>query len=204
MYAEMRTEMYSDEPPVSGRRGRRSAPAGAERRRAGSVGDRAGTSTRYAAGPRPVRPAALPVSPRPGRVERPVARTESARRVCPNRQRTLVRRVSAVPVSSAGPGRRLLAGVLVAVTAAVVVVGLGQLLALRDAGAAVGSPQAVESRVAGVLTVDSERTVWDVAQRLEPAADGARHAELAERIAVANALTSVELRPGQVLWVPSR
>ena len=46
--------------------------------------------------------------------------------------------------------------------------------------------------------------MWDLARRLEPAADGPRLAVLAERIAVANALTSVELRPGQVLRVPAR
>ena len=50
--------------------------------------------------------------------------------------------------------------------------------------------------------VGTEPTVWDVARRLEPAASGARLAELVERIAVDNALTSVELRPGQVLRVP--
>jgi hypothetical protein len=106
-------------------------------------------------------------------------------------------------VSGAGPGRRLLAGVLVVVVAAAVVVGLGQLLALREAGAAGGPAPAAQSRVVGVVTVDAEQTVWDVAQRLEPGAAGPRRAELAERIAEANALTSVELRPGQMLWVPS-
>jgi hypothetical protein len=56
---------------------------------------------------------------------------------------------------------------------------------------------------AAMVTVGAERTVWDLARRLEPAADGPRNAALAERIVVANHLTSVELRPGQVLRVPS-
>jgi hypothetical protein len=58
-------------------------------------------------------------------------------------------------------------------------------------------------QLAPTATVGSERTVWDLARRLEPAAAGPRHAVLAERIVVLNHLTSVELRPGQVLRVPS-
>ena len=53
-----------------------------------------------------------------------------------------------------------------------------------------------------LVVVGTEPTVWDLARRLEPAASGPRLAELVERIAVDNALTSVELQPGQVLRVP--
>jgi nucleoid-associated protein YgaU len=92
--------------------------------------------------------------------------------------------------------------------AAAVVVGLGQLLVLAGpadpASAAVqaGTASAPEP-TAAMVTVGAERTVWDLARRLEPAAAGPRHAVLAERIVVLNHLTSVELRPGQVLRVPS-
>jgi hypothetical protein len=152
--------------------------------------DRGGTRPRPACGPRPVR------LPEPGL------------RACPNRERVLVRPVRAVPRSTAGAGRRLLAGLLVVLLAAAVVVGLGQLLVLAGpadpAAAAVqaGAASATDP-TAAMVTVGAERTVWDLARRLEPAADGPRNAALAERIVVANHLTSVELRPGQVLRVPS-
>jgi hypothetical protein len=95
----------------------------------------------------------------------------------------------------------LRSGLLVVLLAAAVVIGLGQLLALREPATAV--PVAA-SPAAATVTVGAEANVWDLARRLEPGADGPRQAVLAERIAVANALTSVELRPGQVLLVPSR
>jgi hypothetical protein len=170
--------------------------------------DRGGTRPRPACGPRPVRPPAVPVSVRPAQGERPVRRPEPGLRACPNRERVLVRPVRAVPRSTAGAGRRLLAGLLVVLLAAAVVVGLGQLLVLAGpadpAAAAVqaGTASATEP-TAAMVTVGAERTVWDLARRLEPAADGPRNAALAERIVVANHLTSVELRPGQVLRVPS-
>jgi hypothetical protein len=92
--------------------------------------DRGGTRPRPACGPRPVRPPAVPVSVRPAQGERPVRRPEPGLRACPNRERVLVRPVRAVPRSTAGAGRRLLAGLLVVLLAAAVVVGLGQLLVL--------------------------------------------------------------------------
>jgi hypothetical protein len=170
--------------------------------------DRGGTRPRPACGPRPVRPAAVPVPVRPAQGERPVRRPEPGLRACPNRERLLVRPARAVPRSTAGPGRRLLGGLLVVLLAAAVVVGLGQLLVLAGpaapAAAAVqaGTGSATEP-TAAMVTVGAERTVWDLARRLEPAADGPRNAVLAERIVVVNHLTSVELRPGQVLRVPS-
>ena len=207
MYAEMYTETGSDERPVRSRVDHRSGLGRVERdvRRVGSRGgsaiDRAGAPARRVARPQPVRPAVAAVPVRPGRAEWPAARVDPPLRVCPNRQRVLAR-PAAVPVSKAGPARRLLGGLLVVLLAAAVVIGLAELLEVSSAAPAGPGPVA-ESPVAAPLTVGSERTVWEVAQRLEPAADGPRHAELAERIVVANALTSVELRPGQVLWVPS-
>lgn len=170
--------------------------------------DRGGPRPRPACGPRPVRPAAVPVSVRPAQGERPVRRPEPGLRACPNRERVLVRPVRAVPRSTAGPGRRLVAGLVVVLLAAAVVVGLGQLLVLAgpaDPGAAAvqAGPGSAPGSTGAVVTVGAERTVWDLARRLEPAADGPRSAVLAERIVVANRLTSVELRPGQVLRVPS-
>jgi LysM domain len=176
--------------------------------------DRTGARPRRAPGP--VRPTAVPVSVRPAPGERPpFPRVEPAPRACPNRQRTLARRGPAVPVSTAGPGRRLWSGVLVILLAAAVVVGLGQLLTMTGASRVAASPAAASAAVpdpavsalpppaAGTLvTAGAEETVWDLARRLEPGADGPRLAALAERIAAANSLTSVELRPGQVLRVP--
>jgi hypothetical protein len=102
----------------------------------------------------------------------------------------------------------VIGGLLVVLLAAVVVVGLGQLLALAGpADPGVAAVQAgtgsVTGSTAAVVTVGAERTVWDLARRLEPAADSPRNAVLAERIVLSNHLTSVELRPGQVLRVPS-
>jgi len=205
--------MYDEESPewVPGVRLSRSGAAGSEPilvgpGRTGPArdlrrADRPGVRPRRACGPRPVRPAAGSVSVRPAQGERPAPRPEPALRACRNRERVLVRPVPAVPWSTAGPGRRLRSGLLVVLLAAAVVIGLGQLLALREPATAV--PVAA-SPAAATVTVGAEANVWDLARRLEPGADGPRQAVLAERIAVANALTSVELRPGQVLLVPSR
>jgi hypothetical protein len=165
--------------------------------------DRTGVRPRRTPGPRPVRPLTALPSVRPAPGERPPARVEAPARACPNRQRTLARHAPAAPMSTAGPSRRLLAGALVALLAAAVVVGLGQLLALAEGAAPASARPAAVAAPTGLVTVGAEPTVWELARRIEPAADGVRQAELAERIAVANALTSVELRPGQVLRVPA-
>jgi hypothetical protein len=173
--------------------------------------DRAGVRPHRAPGPRPVRPAAVPVSVRPAQGERPNCRVEPPSRARPSRQRTLVRRSPAVPVREGSPARRLLAGAAVAALTAAVIVGWGLLLAATDAAVpaaavpAAGAPGAgVVGRDAVVVTVGAdEPTVWEVARRVEPGADGARLSAVAERITTANSLTSVELRPGRLLLIPS-
>ncbi len=170
--------------------------------------DRGGTRPRPACGPRPVRPAAVPVSVRPAQGERPVRRPEPGLRACPNRERVLVRPVRAVPRSTAGPGRRVLGGLLVVLLAAAVVVGLGQLLALAGpADPAAAAVQAGTGRRRGrprrwSRSGPSGRSGTSRAVS-NPRPTGPGNAVLAERIVVANHLTSVELRPGQVLRVPS-
>jgi hypothetical protein len=55
-----------------------------------------------------------------------------------------------------------------------------------------------------VVTVGAdEPTVWEVARRVEPDAQGARLSAVAERIARVNSLTSVELQPGRQLVIPA-
>jgi hypothetical protein len=161
---------------------------------------------RRTGGPRPVRPQAAVAPVRPAQAERPQAGSPRPVVGSPGAPRTLVRRphpMRTAPV--AAPARRWLGGVAVVVLAAAVVFGWGQLLAARSAQAPgpTSAPAASGPPAGAWLTVDAETTVWDVARGLEPAADGHRLSAVAERIARDNALTSVELRPGQVLRVPT-
>jgi hypothetical protein len=98
--------------------------------------------------------------------------------------------------------RRALAVLAVTVAAAAVVVGLGVLAesaaAVRVAEESVGAPQSTV-----VVTVRHERTPWEVARRLAPAASGPELATLAERIVTDNSLGPAPLHPGQVLRVTS-
>ncbi|WP_343941546.1 hypothetical protein, partial [Pseudonocardia zijingensis] len=98
--------------------------------------------------------------------------------------------------------RRGLAGVAVALGAAVVVAALG---VVADGAAAVRTGEAAVSAPPGtiVVTVGAERTPWEVAQRIAPGAPGERLAGLAEQIVTDNSLGPVPLRPGQVLRVTS-
>jgi hypothetical protein len=94
-----------------------------------------------------------------------------------------------------GRARRVLAGAAVVVVAAAVVVGLG---VLADAASqSREQPPAVVS-----VTVSEPGTVWEVAHRFAPAAEGAELAAVVERIVTTNSLTSVQVRPGQVLRIP--
>jgi hypothetical protein len=53
------------------------------------------------------------------------------------------------------------------------------------------------------VTVEAEATVWEVARLVAPESSGPELAAVAERIVTDNSLTSVQLRPGQVLRVTS-
>lgn len=53
-----------------------------------------------------------------------------------------------------------------------------------------------------LVVAPGEATVWDLARRAAPEATGPQLAAVAERIVELNSLTSMHLRPGQVLWVP--
>lgn len=99
-------------------------------------------------------------------------------------------------------------GVCVVVSAAAVVV-LG-LLADVAGGPPVGpggpvgvvGPSGAVGPVAPVeMTARPGDSVWDVAHRASPAASGPQRAAVAERIVAENSLTSVRLRPGQVVRV---
>ena len=103
----------------------------------------------------------------------------------------------------------------VLVLSAAVIIGWGVLLEVTAPAAAVqlaasgtAVPGSVEpgpgSPTAATMLVEvgSERTVWDLARRVRPGADGPGLAAVAERIALLNALPSAQLRPGQVLVVP--
>ena len=113
------------------------------------------------------------------------------------------------------PAWRLLGGLTVLVLSAAVIIGWGVLLEVTAPAAAVqlaasgmavpgsGEPGPGSPTAATMLVeVGSERTVWDLARRVRPGADGPGLAAVAERIALLNALPSVQLRPGQVLVVP--
>ena len=107
----------------------------------------------------------------------------------------------AAPAHSASPRLRTAAAVLtlVLVTAAAVV-GLGL---LADAASAVRqSPTPAGTPAAIVVTITMPGTVWDVADRVAPAAAGSERAALVSRIVAANELWSLEVRPGQTLRVP--
>jgi hypothetical protein len=171
---------------VSGRRHRLSPVRRAVRRRGG--------------GPRPVRPGVSAVAVRPAEVERPVMVASSRVAVRPNGPRLLARRPApSTPVRST---RRVVAGLVVTVAAAAVVVGLGQLAEVAAAARAAAVPAATAAP-AGVVTVTvtGERTVWEVARAVAPGASGPEQAALVERIVTDNSLTSVRLQPGQVLRV---
>jgi hypothetical protein len=175
------------------------------------AGERRRVLRRRASGPRPVRPAVSAVAVRPAEVERPQA-SSGARRMPLSVSlpvslsvpgvRTLARRPLVVPRAAVSLARvrRVLAGLAVTVVAGAVVVGLG---VLADASAAVrAGEEAVRAPQAPiVVTVGAERTPWDVARRLAPAAPGPVLADLAERIVTDNSLGSVPLHPGQVLRV---
>jgi hypothetical protein len=138
-------------------------------------------------------------------------------------QRVLARRAAAAPVIRT-PRRRhgaLVVAALMAVTAtAVVLLGmLGDEVAAARLGAptatsaapasmaasmqasVVVAPVAVVAGRADTVTVGSEVTVWEVAERVAPAASGAQVAALAQRLVAENDLSSVRVHPGQVLRV---
>ena len=103
---------------------------------------------------------------------------------------------------------------MVLVLSAAVIIGWGVLLEVTAPAAAVqlassgtavpGSVEPGPAPTAATMLVEvgSERTVWDLARRVRPGADGPGLAAVAERIALLNALPSAQLRPGQVLVVP--
>ncbi|MGH3615287.1 MAG: LysM peptidoglycan-binding domain-containing protein [Pseudonocardia sp.] len=167
---------------------------------------------RRARGPRPSRPSVVSVAVRPAPSTPP--RCPSAR----GRRRVLVGRRSAVR-SGSRRGERVLrgmAGLGVIVLAAAVVVGLGLLAGVggsQQGPVAVGRtavppaswPASVPAQVvpgARTVTVAPGETLWDVARRVAPVTSGPELAGVAERLVTDNSLTSVRLRPGQVLWVP--
>jgi hypothetical protein len=169
------------------------------------AGERRQAPRRRASGPRPVRPAVNAVTVRPAEVERPQASRSGARRVpLPAAgMRTLARRPLAAPQGAVALARvqRVLAGLVVAVVAGALVVGLGLLAdaaAVTRAGEAGRAPQSPV-----VVTVGAERSPWDVARRVAPGASGPELAAIAERIVTDNSLGSVPLHPGQVLRVTS-
>jgi hypothetical protein len=220
MYENDKSEQaHESRRPRSGRDGSVQAVAATARdareaRRSGHAGVR----PRRAPGPRPVRPSAVTVSVRPAQGERPSWRPEPGSRALQGRERTLVRRPAALSVREGSPARRLLGGIVVAALAALVVIGWGLLLTVTGPA----SPAAVQGAVeqgaveqgaaersasrqgAVIVTVGAdEPTVWEVARRVEPDARGARLSAVAERIATANSLTSVELQPGRLLLIPA-
>lgn len=166
------------------------------------AGERREAPRRRGSGPRPVRPAVNLVAVRPAEVERP-QRSGPGRRP-PLRApgaRTLARRPLAAPaVGAAARVQGLLAGLAATVVAAAVVVGLGL---LADAAASMRSDESGPAAVPIVVTVQSERTPWEVARRVAPAASGPELTALAEQIVTDNSLGPVPLRPGQVLRVTS-
>jgi hypothetical protein len=116
--------------------------------------------------------------------------------------RTLVRRPVAVSPAGAvlARVRRILAGLAVTVVAGAVVVALG-LLVDAAAAARAGEEEVRAPQIPVIVTVDAERTPWDVARRVAPGASGPGLAALAERIVTDNSLGPVPLHPGQVLRV---
>jgi hypothetical protein len=189
---------------VSGGPGDAAAVWAGRRFRAGDRGRVGGSGThgrrRGSRGPRPVRPVAVPVVVRPSALPHPAW---PAVRLLSSGQRILARRVRG---SGAGLPlrirvRRALAAAGLTVVAAAVVVGLGQLGGVvAQSRADVGGGPAVA--VASTVTVGPEATVWEVARGVAPTATEPQLAALTERIVTTNSLTSVQLRPGQVLRVP--
>ena len=155
------------------------------------AGERRQAPRRRASGPRPVRPAVNAVTVRPAEVERPQASRSGARRVpLPVAgMRTLARRPLVAPQGAVAfaRARRLLAGLVVAVVAGALVVGLGL---LADAAAVTRAREQVgrAPQAPVVVTVGAERSPWDVARRVAPGASGPELAALAERIVTDNSL----------------
>lgn len=161
---------------------------------------------RRASRPRPVRPESVAVTVRPPQVERPQL-VEASRCVAPARQRVLVR--PAAPSAAVIRVRRVLAGAAVTVLAAALVAGLGLLAeatAQMRSGPAESAPAAISVvgpvDVPFTVRVESPGTVWDVARRVAPAAQGPELAEVVDHIVSANSLESVVVHSGQVLVVP--
>lgn len=180
MFSMMRE--YAEAGAVAG------GPAGRSVREAGRV--RFGNARQRVRGPWPARPAIVHAVPL-----RLV--TEPVRSCARPRDIQGLQEWPAAGVA-AGAGarlRRVAAGAAVFVVAAAVVVGLGVLAGLTT--------QAREHVPAVVsITVSEPATVWDVARRFAPAAEGPELSAVAERIVTTNSLTSVHVHPGQVLRVP--
>ena len=110
--------------------------------------------------------------------------------------------------------RRLLAGLALVLVAAAVVVGLGRIADVAAQSRAAEAPAVSQADQVGqvtvgrvgvgevAVTVTTEATVWDVADRVAPGASGPERAALVDRIVAANALTSMRVAPGTVLRVP--
>ncbi|MGH3567654.1 MAG: LysM peptidoglycan-binding domain-containing protein [Pseudonocardia sp.] len=181
-----------------------------ETRRAGQSMDQHGRcrERRRAPGPRPSRPSVVSLAVRPALPRHPSVRA---------RGRVLVGRRSAVRPGSRW-GERVLRGAAVLgviAASAAVVVGLGLVAGVggSERGPASVGPAAVLPTSwpapvpvpvvpgATMVTVAPGETLWDVARRVAPAASGPELAGVAERIVMDNSLTSVRLRPGQVLWI---
>jgi hypothetical protein len=107
-----------------------------------------------------------------------------------------------------------LAGLALVLVAAAVVVGLGRIADVAAQSRAAEAPTVSEADQVGqftvgrvgvgevTVTVTTEATVWDVADRVAPGASGPERAALVDRIVAANALTSLRVAPGTVLRVP--
>ncbi|HEX3259570.1 MAG TPA: hypothetical protein VHS35_13700 [Pseudonocardia sp.] len=110
--------------------------------------------------------------------------------------------------------RRFLAGLALVLVAAAVVVGLGRIADVAAQSRAAEAPTVSQADQVGqvtvgrvgvgevTVTVTTEATVWDVADRVAPGASGPERAALVDRIVAANALTSLRVAPGTVLRVP--
>lgn len=115
--------------------------------------------------------------------------------------RVLVRGLQAPAPRRGDRVRRVMAGLALVLAAAAVVVGLGRVADLT-AQARVQAAPAVSQAAEVIVTVAAPGTVWDVADGVVPGASGPQRAALVDRIVVANSLTSMRVRPGQVLRVP--